>query len=745
MRDAFLSGLKRSSPWLLSMGLGSLAVAGILLGLSKWWPQPKTADIANVEPANRAPDALPSKIVVLSFQAPGVRQSALETLARQGTATEQRQARYLLAADAVRQGKGSDAQQWLDGLEGRYAVLEPNILALRAQALALNRKENQAQTIWKQIIDKFPQSAAAGEAYFALAKTDPRYGARAIATLPAHPKTVETVVQRLKQTPNDRALLLHVARYGLHLDNYQTYLDRLTQKFGPQLKPEEWQTVGFGYWEKLKYKASGLAYSRAPVTSRNAYRAARGLQLGNENKQAIAAYNRMIAALPDAPETPKALLRLADLTDDDAKAIAHLDQALQLAVKLNRPEDAGDALYRKVKRLKTFNPAQKDSVETQLFDQFGQTEAAADLRWQKAWTAAKEKQLGTARQWALTLAQANPNSIQTPRALFWAGRWADRLGQAPARQQDFSQLVQRHPESYYTWRALSLTGQPVGDFQTVRSQTAPLNPPTQRLALATGSPLLQELYMLGEGQAAWQAWLLEFKTRERPSLPEQLTDGLIRLEAGEYIDGLFMLENLRDRLLSEPEQQVHRPMVESLHKDSRYWQALYPTPYWSDIQKWSQAHTLNPVLVVALMRQESRFQPAIESIAGAKGLMQLMPETAASVASDLKLKTYNLEQPSDNIRLGTWYLDSTHDTYGDNSMLAIASYNAGPGNVANWLKTLDTQDSDVFVESIPFDETQTYVKAVLENYWNYLRLYNPELSQRPLAKESNPSSLLTKR
>jgi soluble lytic murein transglycosylase len=60
-------------------------------------------------------------------------------------------------------------------------------------------------------------------------------------------------------------------------------------------------------------------------------------------------------------------------------------------------------------------------------------------------------------------------------------------------------------------------------------------------------------------------------------------------------------------------------------------------------------------------------------------------------------------------------------------MLAIASYNAGPGNVDEWLKTLDTRDADMFVETIPFDETQTYVKSVLENYWNYLRLYNPQL------------------
>lgn len=79
--------------------------------------------------------------------------------------------------------------------------------------------------------------------------------------------------------------------------------------------------------------------------------------------------------------------------------------------------------------------------------------------------------------------------------------------------------------------------------------------------------------------------------------------------------------------------------------------------------------------------------------------------------------------------LGTWYLDHTHQQYGNNSLLAIASYNAGPGNVAKWLQTIPTQDPDEFVELIPFDETKNYVRQVFGNYWNYLRLYNPEISR----------------
>lgn len=720
MRQSLLGNLKRSSPLLLSMGLGGLVVIGSLYGLSRLWPQ-QTA--LPPPPASKKPvESATSRVQSLSFQTAAVRRPTLENLARQGNPTEQNQARYLLAADAVRQQKGADALQWLDGLEARYPLLAPRILGLRAQAYTLNQQEDQAKQTWKQLLTQFPKDPAAGDAYSALSKTDSSYQGQAIANLPAHPRTVDLAVERLKQTPQDRDMLMLVAQYGHHLKAYRTYLDALVN-LGAQLTPQEWQKVGFGYWEKQQYKEAGLAYSRAPGTSRNAYRAARGLQLGDENQAARSAYQRMIAAFPQAPETPKALIRLADLTDDSAQAIAHLDQAIQLATQLKRPEDSGDAIARKARRLKAISPTQQASAEAQLLKDWSQTAAAAELRWRRAWAAAKTQQFETARQWAQQISQSNPDSPQAPKALFWSGKWAERLRNPAARQKDFNQLWQRHPESYYAWRVASLSGQPVGDFQSLRSQVPILKVPTQRLPLRAGSAALQELYLLGEGRAAWEQWQVEFQTRETPSIPEQLTDGLVRLEVGEYLDGLFMLDNLRDRVLTEPENASQRDAILALSKNPLYLQALYPIPYWEEIQRWSQVQSLNPVLVLGLMRQESRFTRDIKSVVGATGLMQLMPETAQEVAGALKLKTYDLENPSDNIRLGTWYLNSTHETFQGNSLLAIASYNAGPGSVAGWLKTLDTADTDIFIETIPFDETQNYVKIVLENYWNYLRIY----------------------
>ena len=113
-----------------------------------------------------------------------------------------------------------------------------------------------------------------------------------------------------------------------------------------------------------------------------------------------------------------------------------------------------------------------------------------------------------------------------------------------------------------------------------------------------------------------------------------------------------------------------------------YWQARYPFPFHKEIKTWSQQRQLNPLLVTALIRQESQFEPKVRSVAGAVGLMQVMPSTSKWVAEKINLKQYNTEHP-DNIQLSTWFLDYTHRQYNNNSMLAVASYNAGPGNVSN--------------------------------------------------------------
>lgn len=698
------------------MGLSS----ALVLGLAWLFLKPKLESTDQPLPSLQV-STVNSALVALRPLPAQQRIEPLKQLAQQGTAQEQNQARYVLTADLINLGQGAEALQWLEGLEARYPLLGSHIAVLQAEAQTLAGQTEQATKTWQRIIADYPQEPAAAEALFVLGQQKPELWQQAIADFPAHPKTVKIAVEQLKKKPKQLPLLMLIAEHGLFLTNYGDYLTQLTKEFKGQLKPADWQIIAFGYWEKQLYKEGALAYAQAPQTSQTAYRGARGLQLGGEKKQARAAYQKMIAAYPQAKETPLALSKLASLEPDLGKAAQHYDRAFQLS-KDQQPTLAAQILGERIQRLKKAKQL-SSTFEKTLLQQFSDSNDAATLRWQQAEQQRKAGNLAGARKLALEIQKQNPNSPQAATAVFWAGKWAST---AEERQAAFQTLWQTYPDSYYAWRAAVLSGWNVGDFTSIRSFQPQIRFPSTQLPLAAGSPALKELYQLGQSKTAWARWQWEFRNRQQPSLSEQLTDGLLRLGVQEYLDGIYMLANLEMRAREENDPEK---LVEQWQDHPGFEQALFPLAYFTPIRKWSNQRNLNPFLVLSLMRQESRFQPKIRSVAGAVGLMQVLPETAEWVSEKAGLKDYQIDGIDDNINLGTWYLDYTHRNYNDNSMLAIASYNAGPGNVDRWVKQTSVTDVDVFVEEIPFPETKNYVKSVSENYWNYLRLYNPQIQQ----------------
>ena len=173
---------------------------------------------------------------------------------------------------------------------------------MRAKAYSLLGQTEQAQQTWQTLVKEYKTDPAVVEGLFVLGQADAKYWDQALADFPAHPLSVTIAVQRLKAKPDDLALLKQVARHGLHLPDIKTYLKRLTDKHAAQLTPEDWHAIGFAYWEKLTYKEAGQAYARAPKSALNGYRAARGLQLGKEDKAAIAAYQKLLQDYPDSNE-----------------------------------------------------------------------------------------------------------------------------------------------------------------------------------------------------------------------------------------------------------------------------------------------------------------------------------------------------------------------------------------------------------------------------------------------------------
>lgn len=161
---------------------------------------------------------------------------------------------------------------------------------------------------------------------------------------------------------------------------------------------------------------------------------------------------------------------------------------------------------------------------------------------------------------------------------------------------------------------------------------------------------------------------------------------------------------------------------------SLFWKLFYPLPYEEDIYRYSRQFQVDPYLVAAVMRVESKFNPRAESNRGALGLMQLMPETAQWAAQQLKVdfEKEKLFNPQYNIMLGCWYLSNLHSEFKDDLPLVLASYNGGRGNVKQWIKNSQWSGKAHQVDQIPFMETRQFVKKVLRDYERYRLIYEGE-------------------
>jgi len=152
---------------------------------------------------------------------------------------------------------------------------------------------------------------------------------------------------------------------------------------------------------------------------------------------------------------------------------------------------------------------------------------------------------------------------------------------------------------------------------------------------------------------------------------------------------------------------------------------VFPIDYWPLLQKQAAARGLDPFLMAALVAQESTFDPVIRSSANAVGLMQVLPSTGRQFARRLKLSGYSaarLTDPETNIRLGTAIFAESLKKFGG-VHFALAAYNAGDHRVAAWQRERPAMPQDVFIDDIPFPETQNYVKRILGTAEDYRRLY----------------------
>jgi soluble lytic murein transglycosylase len=160
--------------------------------------------------------------------------------------------------------------------------------------------------------------------------------------------------------------------------------------------------------------------------------------------------------------------------------------------------------------------------------------------------------------------------------------------------------------------------------------------------------------------------------------------------------------------------------------DDRLLRIVYPLPFREIIVSEARKQGVDPFLAAALIRQESAFNPRAISVAGARGLMQVMPQTGRTVARKSSVSKYRvarLYEPALNVRLGMQHLKTLLEAHAGRLAYVLSAYNAGPNRLDQWMRFPEAMDDELFAERIPFAETRDYVRIVQQNAHIYRRIY----------------------
>lgn len=312
------------------------------------------------------------------------------------------------------------------------------------------------------------------------------------------------------------------------------------------------------------------------------------------------------------------------------------------------------------------------------------------------------------------------------RVLFWLGQIAKEEGVIAENNQNWKSLMAEFPLSFYAIQA------------SIASSIDPLQMMTQRKMGETkrevnGDPELNRMIRWLEAlfvqdkltaTGKWASWIVRSNEKDLDAGVLNYIS-TIKVAAGLYRSNIAMLF---DYFKKNPS---------ALNEESL--RLLYPRPFYSLIQDEARGR-IDQFLVLGLIRQESGFDGRAVSRAKAKGLMQIIPQTARRLASQGQKKLFDEKE---NTKMGVKYLLSLSDRFGGNVELVLAAYNAGPVKVDEWLKRNPEREKNLLLwnDLIPFMETRDYVVSILRNNYMYSRLYggssdvSPAMVKSKLVKE----------
>jgi soluble lytic murein transglycosylase len=424
---------------------------------------------------------------------------------------------------------------------------------------------------------------------------------------------------------------------------------------------------------------------------------------------------------------------------------------------------ADDAMLREGEEWASLNDgAQVEAVLSAIPTKFPDGDSAVEALWRLGWRAWRDQKYDDAiKWWKQQLAQVKPGANydgvfgddSRAEAQYWLGRAYAAKQQLPDAIAAWQETVRKYPAAYYSLQALNrlrenapqqfqqlvaeISADPAGFDAKGPAFAFKARPEWQ----APGFQRAMELMRLGLGEPAGQ---------ELRKLGLIAPNDKKRVEDADQLDKMWAVAFLYDRANRWAQSVWATRWAVLDYRDAwpvganrARWQIAYPRGYWDLLTKHAQLNGVPIAMQIAIVREESGFDPLDESYANAIGLTQMIPVTAKdfSKGTGIDPTRENLRDPEKNVTIGSRFLGSLFKDWNNFTLLVPTSYNAGPNAVRRMLKVRGTWDADEFVEGIVDDQARNYTKRVLGSFFTYSWLYQHDVPEIP---NTIPKELLKK-
>lgn len=563
---------------------------------------------------------------------------------------------------------------------------------LKAQNYYENKNYKKAQKEFNNILNKYPSTNYATAANFYLGSIE----LEKFKTLEnkskkqkACKKTLQYFKTYLKKAPDGKFAVNSIGKLvslGIKLNNedymlitrvYQTNDDfNEAQKY---LKYTNF-SVSWPYFVKNSYAMKNYAQVR--------YYTEEGLKNRNNN---IILINEDYDDKIESENIYKAIDAYLKVSNNPKESISYL-----LSIASPKAKGLDYLLYKNCNNLAV---NEQSACFNTLYYKYPDGQFAAEALSNIIYSKIRLQEYSQAKRLAKIHLSKFKDANSAPKVMFWLAKTSERMKNYEEARSYYKALINQYPDDYYAYHAfLNLNRFRKFNLLTLKQNKIEFPYKNSKYELITELVKVKDYGLLNQLYSEndfIKSWLLN--------------------QQGDFASSARIARDAMDKIKVKPNKYDLR------------WRLVYPIHYYDEIRQSARIWNNDPTLILSIIREESYFNPSAKSPVGARGLMQLMPATAseAAVRAGIILPNYNLlKDPYINIKLGNVYYSTLKRQLMNKDILAVLAYNGGIGSVSKWKQNLIYEDTDDFIEQIPYPETQNYLKKVYRSYWNYIRIYD---------------------